>query len=359
MTSASLDLKALFRPEELRVTGELRAVPSTSCLAEFMRASASALFDEVPAAPGGAPLPLSGRVVRINVTERLLPLFSFGSTIGDSLFGESDHELDVTAPQLRSAFDALLEVGDFIDAGNGRIYPSRTRAIALGPETWLLVSGAPSELLALPDSPWHRRSLSRVVSRLPDHPVIEQSLNAWLGLHAPDYVRFSRLQLALPLEPQRQSAADWEIARLESPRTDWVEPETLSDFTQPVVARYRQDEQHPWQRVIARLRRGAQGVECVAARAINYGDCSRILHGQKILRGFIPRLRSTESKTECRVSCDSYFLAEVQRLLLALSFDFKDSEGVTEYRVAPSLRPVLGHVLAGLGVHLTGDKRHE
>lgn len=357
MTAAPLDLQGLFQPEELRASGDQRPVPSTSCLAEFLRASACALFDEIPAAPGGAPLPLSGRVVRINVTERLLPLFSFGTTVGDALFGDSDDNLDVTAPQLRAAFDALLEVGDFIEVGNGRIYPSRTRAVALGPETWLLVSGAPSELLGLPDSPWHRRSLSRVVSRLPDHPVIEQSLHAWLGLHAPDYVRFSRLQLAQPLEPQRQSATGWEIARLESARTDWVQPETLADLAQPFIARYRPDEQHPWQRVIARLQRGPQGVECVAARAINYADCSRILHGQKILRGFVPRLRSTESATECRVSCDSYFLAEVQRLLLALSFDFKESDGVTEYRVAPSLRPILGRTLAGLGVNLAGQTR--
>lgn len=359
MTTIAPNLQDLFRPEELRLTGDGRIVPSASGLAEYFRAAASALFDEVPAAAGGSPAPLSGRVVRIDVIDRLTPLYSFGTTAGDALFGDSDPALDVSAPQVRAVFDALVDVGDFIDVGHGRFYPSRTRLVALAPGAWVLVSGAPADILGLKHELWRRCSFSRVVAQLPELPYVAQSLSNWLGLPASDYVRFAFVQLALPLEPRRQSTTGWQVARIESARTSWVDPETLTDFTQPVVARCRPDEQQPWQRYIARLHRSADGVECVAAREVTYADFSRILHGQKVARGFTPRLRLVEADKGCRIYCDPYFLSEVQRLLLALSFDFSESEGTTEYYIAAALRPVLRQALAGLGVNMTEGRRDE
>ena len=172
-------------------------------------------------------------------------------------------------------------------------------------------------------------------------------------MDAPDYVRFAEAQLIQPLQPFRQSVTGWKIAHLESAHTDWIDPSDVEDFTQPVIARFRPDEQHPWQRFVARLRHGPDGVECLAARPLTYRDCSRTLHGQKMLRGFTPRLRSTDSDADFRVSCDSYFLAEVQRLLLALSYDFKQTDTLTEYRFALPMRPLLERALAGLGVKLS------
>lgn len=348
MNAATINLHDLFYLEELR-----EAAPSASGLAEFLRASATSLFDTVGESPGGAPLALSGRAVRLDVTERLSPLFSFGSTAGDALFEAGDDEVDVTAPQLRVVFDALLEVGDFIEMGRGRFYPSRTRAVGLGEGTWIIVAGAPARHLGLADAPWSRRSFSRVTAQLPNQPIVIQSLHTWLGLEAPDYVRFAEAQLGLPLQPLRQGVAGWKIASLESARTDWIDPSDVDDFTQPLIARFRSDEQQSWQRFVARLRRSPDGVECVAARPLGYRDCSRILHGQKMLRGFTPRLRSVQSDTDFRVYCDSYFLAEVQRLLVALSYDFSQTDNVTEYRFALPMRQPLERALTGLGVKIS------
>lgn len=359
MTPTALDIQTLFRSEELRVIDDRRTIPSISCLAEFLRASASILFDDTTPGLGGSPSPLSGRAVRVAVIERLLPIFSFGTIAEEALFDASDGEIDVTAPQLRAAFDALVEIGDFIDVGQGRFYPSRTRAVPLASNAWILVSGSPSDQIGLAGTDWRRRSLGRVIFKLPDHPVIHQSLNSWLGLHALNYLRFSQIQLAQPLDPQRESTVGWKIACSESARTEWITPEQLTEFNDPVVARRRTDEQQPWQRFIARLHRGPNGVECIAARTISYADCSRILHGQKIARGFCPRLRLTQAGGECHVSCDTYFLSEVRQLLLAFSFDAYEQDERIQYRFVSSLRPTLSNALAVLGVNLVESYHHE
>lgn len=353
MSATLIEPASLYRAEGLRHQANGRNTPTFAALADTLRASASALFDGfVPDAADTDAPPISGRRIRLNTADRLRPIFSIGHAGLGEFALDSEHGDDVSSPELRVAFDALIEVGDFIDAGGGRIFPSRTRVVRLAESTWGILSGNPTPDLAFGSGALFGRSFMRVTSTPPPAVALEQSLASWLGLRTLDYTDYAQDQMRRPLMSQREDATSWLVARVAGPTTEWIEANKWSDFAQPLLVRRRRDKNSPWERFVARLKPAVGGVECVEARQISFVDCGRILHGRKASLGFGRSVRATPTPLGLTVTCDSYELPELRRVLLALSYDWFEREDRLSFAVTADLQRELAALLSGMGFNL-------
>lgn len=353
MTATATNLLEFFRAEELRERHLGRETPTLAWIADVLRASGATLFDEsIQEDQTRDVAPVSGRRVRAHASERMRSVFSIGQVRAESLGLDTENGADVSVPELRGAFDALVEIGDFIEVSGGRIYPSRQRLVQFSDSLWGVVSGSPSADLALTPSTMFGTSVLRVIPTHPGCGHVEQRLSDWLGVRSLNYAEFARDQLARAIPPMREDASSWFVANVMGPMTDWVLASKWSDFDRPLVVRRRREETGAWERFVARLTPGIHAVECVAARQISYHDCSRIIHGQKMTLGFGRVLRSQPSDWGNTVTCDTHELPEVRRILLALSHDCLERGDRHSFVVATALVPHVEAALAKIGIRL-------
>jgi len=280
--------------------------PSSSLLAEYLRASLCTAYD-------GNPVHIH-TILGITV-ERLSSVFSFQSSLQSKLFHEEKDD-DSSRNELKDTLGWLVEIGDVINVGNGLHFPAPTRMVALPGGEFAVVSGSASDQLERDlDRLALHGSMGRVVSVALDS-LPQQLFADWLVLPPMGLAAWTKHALALPLPSLVTDASAWQVAHFNADGLKFEAP-IASDFGRaPVIARVKRERMRGYQRFLVRLRRDGTSVSTVAARELHFHECSRLLNGVRLDRGQQFEVRATSTaQGDIAITTTVYHLPEVITLL--------------------------------------------
>jgi hypothetical protein len=284
--------------------------PSSSLLAEYLRASLCSAYD-------GNPVHIH---TILGVTEeRLSSVFSFQSSLQSKLFREENDD-DSSRIELKEVLGWLVEIGDVINVGNGLHFPAPTRAVALPGGEFAVISGSASDQLERDlGHAAMRGSMGRVLGVAPAS-LPQQLFADWLALPPMGLSAWTKHALAMPLPSLITDAATWQVAHFNADGLRFEAPIDSDLGTVPVIARVKRERMRGYQRFLVRLRRDGKSVSTIAARELHFHECSRLLNGVRLDRGQQFEVRATSTaQGDIAITTNVYHLPEVITLLTFFS----------------------------------------